>query len=124
MYNEYKAKLDAWREKAQIESQRTIEQMEYFLRPFAEKELQGKKKQSFDLVNGKMGFRKLPDKIEWDATIEPELVEWAEQEMPWVVKVKKSISKTELMKTIKNGGEMPEGIMLVQGGDRFYIDVT
>ena len=121
LYREYKAKLDAWREKAVKEAEDTVTKMELFLKPFATKELAGKKKRSFELMNGKMGFRKLPDKVEFDD--EEAVVAWAKENLPDAVKVKESVDKRIFLKYVKDGGELPEGSMFWEGGDRFYIDV-
>jgi hypothetical protein len=122
-YNELRDRLDAMRDRAAAEAQRTVERMEQLLRPFAERELAGKKKRSFELVNGKMGFRKLPDRVEWDSVQEDVIIDWAEKYAPDAVRVRKSLLKTELKKAIDAGVEVPL-VSCEDGQDKFYIDVT
>jgi phage host-nuclease inhibitor protein Gam len=116
---EWKKKIDDWLTKEKQEYIYTVQKMEELLRPFAEKEVEGKKTRTVSFPNGKAGFRKSPDKLEIED--EKATLAWAKEHKPEAVKVTESVLKTPLMEGFKATGELPDGVKFVEGVDTFYL---
>jgi len=87
------------------------------LRLFAEKELEGKKEKSITLLNGRIGFRTSPPKLEiFDGK---EVEQWAEVSLPEAVH--KEIRYAPIRQWFKRTGEAPPGTAVVEGTTEFYI---
>jgi phage host-nuclease inhibitor protein Gam len=117
----YRAKLDAWLEKANAADFRTTERMAELLRPWAEKEIaiDGKRK-SVSLPTGTVGFRESPDSIEVED--ERAAIENLENDgASYLIRIKKEIDKRGLMAAIKAGCPLPTGCNIKVGERRFYI---
>lgn len=111
--------IGAWLAKATAEYTRSVEYMESLLRPFVTEELKGKKSRHVTFPAGEAGFRKSPDRL--DITDEAVALMWAKANCPEAVKVTETVQKTPLKKRIESTGEMPDGVKLVPGEERFYI---
>jgi len=116
---EWKKKIDDWLEKEKKEYIYTVQKMEELLKPFAEKELMGKKTRTVSFPNGKAGFRKTPDKLE--IADDKAALAWAKAHKPEAVKVTESVLKTPLMDNFKATGELPDGVKYIEGMDVFYL---
>lgn len=89
------------------------------LQGFVLTETKDKKTRSVKLLNGTIGFRHNPDKLE----VEDELaaLEWAKAQLPEAVCVKESLDKSIAKEHIKSTGEVPDGCTLIPGSDAFYV---
>ena len=116
--DEYKRRIDEWAEKATKDDHATIEFFESEIRPFAEREISGGKKQSIKLMGATVGFRKTPARVEIED--EDALVGYCETFAPELVRVKKSVDKTEMRKRIEKG-EVFDGAHLEPGNVNFYV---
>ena len=104
------------------------EHLSALLQMYAETQLEGKKKRSISLPNGKFGFRKCPPSFTKEDTT---LLEYAEKERPDCVKVKKSVDWANLKKgctvdgdhLISQDGEIIPGVTVEQHPDKFYTEV-
>lgn len=116
---EYKVKIESWLEKANGSDETTVETMQALLTPFLEGELAGKKrKRSIDLLGARVGFRKLPERVE--VVDESVAISFCESKHPEAVVVKKELSKSELRKVAQKGELIP-GVVLDGGGDKLYV---
>lgn len=113
-----------------------ISYFESALRMFAEQQIAGSKKKSFNLPSGKIGFRSGTKKYYLAGNEvkndNPELLDFVKLSMPELVEVKESVKWSELKKNLKvldNGkvvtedGEIVPDMKVVSCEDRFYIDV-
>lgn len=116
--DEYKRKIDAWLEKATHDDQQTIEFFESEIRPYVEREIAGGKKQSMKLLGATVGFRKSPASVEIED--EDAVVSYCETFAPELVRVMKSVDKTEMRKRLEKG-EVFDGAHLEPGSVRFYV---
>ena len=116
---EYKLKIDTWLEKANESDEATIETMRFLLTPYLRSELAGRKRRrSIDLLGAKLGFRKLPERVE---VIDSEAaISFCESNHPEAVIVKKELSRSEL-RSIAQKGELIPGVVLDGGEDRLYV---
>ncbi len=77
-------------------------------------------KKSRNLPSGTVGWRRQPDRIE--VFSEEKALAWAKA-MGLPIKVKETVSKTELKKAMDAGAE-PDGVDLIKGLDELYIKPT
>lgn len=116
---EYKAKIDSWLERADKGDLDTTETMRTLLTPYLENELSGsKRKRSIDLLGVRVGFRKLPERVEIVDT--SMALDFCEANHPEVVVVKKELSKSELRKVTQKGDLIP-GVVFDGGEDRLVV---
>ncbi|WP_297862294.1 host-nuclease inhibitor Gam family protein [uncultured Acidaminococcus sp.] len=123
-----KKSLDEYLEKRTRPLMDAQEHLSALLQMYAETQLEGKKKRSISLPNGKFGFRKSPAKFQRD---EATLLEYAEKELPDCVKIKKSVDWANLKKgctvdgdhLISQDGEIIPGVTVEQQPDKFYTEV-
>lgn len=119
---EYKLKIDSWLEGANQADETTIETMRYLLTPYLRSELAGKKRRrSVDLLGAKLGFRKLPERVEVVDT--DAAISFCESNHPEAVVVKKELSRSELRR-IAQKGELIPGVVLDGGEDRLYVKAS
>lgn len=78
------------------------------LQEFAKRQLEGSSKKSIKLVEGTLGFRKQPDKFDYDDEV---LLAFLQVDLPDYVKQKPQINKVDL----KKAGEAKEGQFFVAG---------
>ena len=116
---EYKAKIDSWLDRANKGDLDTTETMRTLLTPYLENELAGsKRKRSIDLLGVRIGFRKLPERVEIvDMAM---ALDFCDANHPGVVVVKKELSKSELRKAAQKGALIP-GVVLDGGQDRLVV---
>ena len=85
---------------------------------------QNPKVRNLDFLNGKIRFRKLPDKVEIDPDFKPDI----ESNSAYVVSgTYYTVNKKALMDTVKNGiGTigLPEWAKFVPGEDKFELEVN
>lgn len=95
------------------------------LRGYAQVELHGKKERSIDTVAGRMGFRRLPDRVEvseldgfWDW-----LKDFDEKSAEQFVIVTRKPALKPIHNFIKKSprAEIPGGCELIQGEDLFFV---
>jgi hypothetical protein len=116
---EYKARIDSWLEHANKGDLDTTETMRTLLTPFLEHELSGStRKRSIDLLGVRVGFRKLPERVEIVDT--SMALDFCEANHPEVVIVKKELSKAALRKAAHHGALIP-GVVLDGGQDRLVV---
>lgn len=116
---EYKAKIDSWLDRANRGDLDTTETMRALLTPYLQNELAGStRKRSIDLLGVRIGFRKLPERVEIVDTAMA--LDFCEANHPEVVVVKKELSKSELRKTAQKGALIP-GVVLDGGQDRLVV---
>lgn len=80
-------------------------------------EQRGKKK-SIDTLVGSVGFRHQAD--EWTWAEDDELLEWCRKNCPSAIKIKESVSHTELKHYFESSGDLPPGCSVVARDDKFY----
>lgn len=111
-------KIDAWLSRIKTKNARTIEFMKCALEPWAKEKLKEMKDKSFSLPSGKCGFRKGSESVNWNE----ELFGPDEAEKLGIpVKVVRSVLKTEVKKYIKETGNIPDGVVIIPGSERFYV---
>ena len=96
----------------------TVENMKAMLHPWAEVEIakQGKTKH-VKLLGGEVGFRQSPARLEVIDT------DAALSSLPEsCIRIKKEVDKTATKKLIETTGELPDGVELVPGEVRFYVE--
>lgn len=118
-YEEFKAKIDEWYQHEIYEVERTEEHMISLLQPWATREAAKQKGKHIDLPGARIGFRSLPAKtvVENDSDV----IKWAKETAPQVVRVKEEVDKKELKKLLEQGVEVP-GAHIVGGGQRMYVE--
>lgn len=127
-YEAKKRQLDQWLENTIAPYNRDCEHFEALLAGYAEEALAGKKKRTISLPGGKLGFRKVPAKIDRD---EAALLTFAETSAPEFIKVKKSVDWAALKKTCKADGdhmvtadgEIVSGVTVTEQPDKFVCEV-
>ncbi len=125
--------IQDWAEK---ETQGNLQQIAFFetlLMPFAEQQLQGSKKRSFNLPSGTVGFRKASTKFYIDGESvsgkNEKLTKWVKENSKEFLVVKEETNWTELKKTLQavNGkavtadGEIIPGVVTDSPPDTFYV---
>ena len=116
---EYKARIDSWLDQANKGDLDTTETMRSLLTPYVENELSGStRKRSIDLLGVRIGFRKLPERVEIVDT--SMALDFCEANHPEVVVVRKDLSKSELRKVTQKGALIP-GVVLDGGQDRLVV---
>lgn len=116
--DEYKAKIDAWLDRANADDERTIEFFEAELRPFVQQEVARSNKKSVKLLEATAGFRDSGGSVEIED--EEALIAYLESFAPELVRVKKSVDKAELKKRLKAGEEFPHA-HIAPGSTKFYV---
>jgi phage host-nuclease inhibitor protein Gam len=111
------AEIDRRLQEANEDDHATIEFMTGCLRPWVQAEIQALKGRTVKLVAGKAGLRRTPDRVEIDD--EDALIEWAEDNAPELVRVKKRIDKKKLKETMKER-DVPH-VMEIPGMDKLTI---
>ena len=114
-----KKKIDAWLEGETKKHDGTINTMAVLLEPWVRAKLEGQKEQSIKLPAGKAGFRKTPEKIEMD---QEAFVPMA-KELGIPVQVREYVNKGDVKIYIKNTGHIPDEVVVIQGTDKFYLEV-
>jgi len=127
-----KKKIDGWLEGETKKHDATINTMSVFLEPWVRSKLEGQKERSIKLPAGRVGFRKTSGKIEMD---DEAFVPTAEK-LGIKVQTKKYVLKTDVKeyiqstckkdengKVIPNTGKIPDGVTMIPGSDRFYLEV-
>ena len=120
-------RIQRWLEAVNAPMKKDKEHFENVLREYAEQALEGKKKRSMTLPNGKFGFRKVPPKIKQN---DEALLEYAKTSAPDYVKVKESVDWAGLKKSCKQDGdhyvtpdgEILPGVTVTEQGPKFYVD--
>lgn len=126
--------INAWLKKEVEESQNQIAFFESILRPFAEQALKGeKKKKSFKLPSGVVGFREASTKFLIDGeTVSGEnvkLTNWIKRNQPEYLVVKEKTNWSEFKETLKThdgkavtaDGEVVPGIITETPPDNLYV---
>ncbi|WP_270441328.1 host-nuclease inhibitor Gam family protein [Acidaminococcus provencensis] len=127
-YEAKKRQLDQWLENTIAPYNRDCEHFEALLAGYAEESLAGKKKRTISLPGGKFGFRKVPAKIDRDATA---LLAFVESGAPEFIKVKKSFDWAGLKKScrvdgdhmVTADGEIVPGVTVTEQPDKFVCEV-
>jgi phage host-nuclease inhibitor protein Gam len=112
-------KYKAWAEAENKRDMDTVTIMAEFLRPWVAEQIKDGKKRSINLPDGVAGYRKQPDKV--DITDEAAALAWAREHCPEAVKVVESVLKTPLKAWIEDNGELPPGVDMSTGDEKFYI---
>ena len=115
----YKSRIDRWLAEANRRDEASIESLSSLLTPYLRDELAGStKRRSIDLLGARLGFRKLPERIE---VVDPEkAISYCETNHPEAVVVKKDLSRSELRRIALKGEFIP-GVVLDGGTDRLYV---
>lgn len=108
----YEAKIEKWKEMMLSPLENKEKFFLQLLQQYAEEQLMGTGKKSMKLIEGTLGFRKKPDKYEYD---EETLLAYLKEKYPDFVRYKASVDKTELKKAAEakdgklylNGEEVP-----------------
>ncbi len=91
----------------------------YQLQEFARAETEGKKQKSINLLYGKIGFRKYPDKVVMDVDEDEVIQELKRKGKLYCIRTSESIKHNEFAKTIP---ELAPGFAHIEPGEvRFYI---
>lgn len=122
---DYKDKVERWRQQEVESLERSIEYFSELLQSFARQQLEGSSKKSLKLIEGTVGFKAQPPKIEYDDKV---LVEFLEKNKPEYVRYTPAPKKDELKKKaeIKDGrlfldGKPVEGVIAEEREDKFYV---
>tara|TARA_Y100000310_G_C20613758_1_gene779460 strand:+ start:666 stop:1223 length:558 start_codon:yes stop_codon:yes gene_type:complete len=119
--DEYRRRL-AEKEKAALAAYQAVE--DGFLRhlvPWAQEHLEGSKKRSVDLLNGKLSVRRSPASV---VVLDEAKAIKALKDHPKaeeLVRVKESIAKAEV-KALMKEGERVDGLRLVDGTDKWSVE--
>jgi hypothetical protein len=114
---EYKSRIDNWLKAANEPDTCSIESLKVLLEPYLSEELKGQRKRSIDLVGVRIGYRKLPERIE--IVDEQKALQFCEQNQPDVVITRKELSKAGLKACAKAGTLIP-GVVIDGGTERIY----
>jgi hypothetical protein len=126
------AQINLWYNAIECENNNQISYFESLLTPYAETQLKGSKKRSFNLPNGTIGFRKSGDKFTIDGeevgSKSEKLIKLLEESYVSFVEVEKKANWGEFKKTLQikgdkvitADGEVLEDIKVELGKDRFY----
>ena len=114
-----KSRIDGWLAEANRRDEASIESLLSLLTLYLRDELGGStKRRSIDLLGAKLGFRKLPERVE---IIDPEkAITYCETNHPEALIIKKELSRTELRR-IALKGELVPGVVLDGGADKLYV---
>jgi phage host-nuclease inhibitor protein Gam len=77
------------------------------------------RRKSLSLPSGTLGFRTEPQRL----TVQDEarVLAWCRSSLPRAVKTAHSVLKSEITDYIKSSGELPPGVEITGGGERFYV---
>lgn len=121
--NQLKAEIDAHFSHKEEQLGGQIVYLTSILKGYAQVELHGKKERSLDTVAGRLGFRRLPDRVEvfeldkfWDWVSQFE----EESGKQFVITTRKPALKI-IHGFIKEKGEVPNGCDLIKGEDLFFV---
>jgi phage host-nuclease inhibitor protein Gam len=112
-------RLREWAERENARERESADFLAAKLEPWARGELDGQRRRSIGLPDGTVGFRSTPGRVE--VTDEAAALAYCEANLPEAVKVKKSISKSEIAEKFKKTGELPVGCEWAAGEERFYV---
>lgn len=121
--NQLKAEIDAHFNHKREQLGGQIDYLTGVLKGYAQVELHGKKERSIDTVAGRMGFRRLPDRVEvlelekfwgWHSRFDEE------SGKQFVITTRKPALKP-IHNFIKERGEVPDGCELTKGEDSFFV---
>mgnify|MGYP001769698960 CR=1 FL=1 len=116
----YKAKIDDWLSEANKADEKSIAALSSLLYPYLSSVLSGEsKKRSIELLGTRLGFRKIPEKVE--IVDEEKALSYCEKNHPDTVIVKKELSRQELKKLVLKGILIP-GVVLDGGISRLYVN--
>lgn len=76
-------------------------------------------RKSLALPAGTIGFRVEPQRI--DVQAEPRVMEWCRANLPLAIKRTETLLKSALMDHLKQNGELPPGVEIMGGNERFFI---
>lgn len=129
LYEAQSMRLTAWKSEQLDRLTKDKENLEMLLAPYVESKLNGGKKKSFVLPNGKCGFRSIPAKIEKDENM---LLEFVKTVSPGNIKVKESVNWASFKKgltvdgnkmIVTDTGEVVPGVTVTEQPDKFYTEV-
>lgn len=100
-----------------VRRQQWLDQYLPYLQEYAAATLAGQKSRSLKLAYGDIGFRRTPERVE--VSDEEMFISWALKNDPNALKM--TPSKTGIKTGIKVTGEIPPGVEIFPGEDRFYI---
>ena len=78
-----------------------------------------RKKKSIKLLTGTVGFRSLKGGLAVDD--KEAIIEWARVNCPAAIKTIEDISKTGLNEYFEKTGDVPDGCILLDASDKFYV---
>lgn len=122
---QYIRSVEAW---AQAEKRRARREEDFFLRRFqaelhawviAELADRGGKLRSLHLPAGRVGIRRRGPKIE--IANQAAVLTWAAEHCPDAIKRSESVLKTPLAEHFESTGELPDGAVLHDAADVFFI---
>ena len=112
--------VNRWFERYTSDFQVTKMTMQDLLKPYIAEMIKDQKTKNMKLINGTAGFRKTPERVE--VKDETQLIAFAKTNgIP--VKIKESVSKTDVKTFIKKTGAIPEGVEFIEGSDKFYVKI-
>ena len=117
-----KLMVEDWRQGENAKIERAVSWLEFQIRELVPADSDAFSKtygaKSRALPFGTIGYRKSPPTIE--VFDEPKALEWAKLHK-LEIKVKESVSKTELKKAIEYTQDPPDGFGLIPGGETFFV---
>ena len=122
--NNYKKKIDAWREQQLEVLQKKIKYVMTPLRFYLEgiNRQSGGRKKSIGLPSGRIQLIQPKDAYIWEK--EDTILEWAKKNLPGAVQIKETIKKPEIKEHVKKTGEIPDGLKIEPGSEKkpsFYV---
>jgi len=115
---EYKRKIDEWLKKENEKDERNIDFLTSLLEPWVREKVATQKNRSINILGCRMGFRKLPPKIEFKEGYDP--VEEAKK-AGIKVEIKEYVPAKNVKEYIKKTGKIPDFVNYIDDEERFYI---
>jgi phage host-nuclease inhibitor protein Gam len=117
---EFKTRIDAWLESANLQDNESIAYLSILLEPYVKDEVSKlHKSRTLSLPTGMASLRKLPDRLE--ITNGDEALAYCESEHPEAVIIKKELDKSILKDLILKQAEPIPGVDAELGTDKLYV---
>jgi hypothetical protein len=117
---EFKTRIDAWLESANLQDNESMSYLSILLEPYVKDEISKlHKSRTLSLPTGIASLRKLPDRLE--ITNNDEALAYCESEHPEAVIIKKELDKTVLKDLILKQAEPIPGVEAELGTDKLYV---
>jgi hypothetical protein len=114
------------KEWARRELRRAEREEEFFLHAYgrqledwAQAQIAQGRRKSIKLPAGTVGYRADPPRL--DVLDDRKLIEWCRSSLPTALKIETHILKQHIKDHFTITGEIPDGVTITEGGQRFYV---